>query len=275
MKLRTYQTLWGWEGTIEDAAKVAEEDGFDGLEGPMKAGWQEVLGDADYIGEVVTGGGYVPPKRRGVEDHLEDLRIGVEACLVSAPRMINVLGGCDWWSFSEKVRFGEALLALEDELRVPLSLETHRSRMTFHPWVTRDLLAELPELGITCDFSHWCCVTERLIMDEEPALLALLAGHCRHVHARVGYDQGPQVPDPSAQIFEGEVAAHLRWWRVLYEKAEARGQHNFTMTPEFGPDGYQQSDPVTGEVAASLQALNKGMRDRLGAEFGASKSHLV
>jgi len=65
--------------------------------------------------------------------------------------------------------------------------ETHRSRPTFNPWATRDLLLEFPEMRLNCDFCHWCAVRERLVMDEEEEILELCAERCRHLQARVGY----------------------------------------------------------------------------------------
>ncbi|MEM9079487.1 MAG: sugar phosphate isomerase/epimerase [Verrucomicrobiota bacterium] len=271
MKLLVFQTLWGWKGSAEKAEGVRVEEGFDGFEGMMREGWEDLLREREYVGEVVTGGDYVPVGRKGVQAHLDDLSRGVELCLRGEPRMVNVMGGCDWWEFGEKVRFVEGFLEVERALGVPLSLETHRSRVTFHPWVTRDLLREVPEVGVTCDFSHWCCVCERLVMDEEQELLELLAGRCRHVHGRVGYGQGPQVPDPMLETFAQELAGHERWWRVLWDAGVAGGQREFTMTPEFGPDGYQQEDAWGRVEVPELMELNAGMgrwwRERFGG-FG-------
>ncbi|WP_411847407.1 hypothetical protein AAFN60_08775 [Roseibacillus persicicus] len=267
MKLRTYQTLWGWEGSAEEALLAARGRGFDGLEGRMREGWEDFFCESDYIAEIVTGDDYAPKIRKGIREHGDDLRRGIEASLKGKPRFANVLAGCDWWSFEDKVAFGEMFLEMEKEYQLPLSLETHRSRMTFHPWVTRDLLAELPELMLTCDFSHWCCVTERLVMDEEPELLRLLASRCRHVHARVGYDQGPQVPAPRLEKYREELEAHLRWWKGLWDFSKLHERDEFTMTPEFGPDGYQQSSPESGEVFAPLGEINSWMGDCLRAVF--------
>ncbi len=170
MKLKTYKTLWGWHGSAEDALLAAHQEGYDGLEGPFRDceaqdEWADVYCECDYIAEIVTGGDYAPKVRAGVEEHLADLRCGIERSLRGQPRFASVLAGCDWWAFADKVKFLQVFLEMEQEYQLPLSLETHRSRMTFHPWVTRDLLKELPTLMLTCDFSHWCCVTERLVMN--------------------------------------------------------------------------------------------------------------
>jgi hypothetical protein len=133
--------------------------------------------------------------------------------------------------------------------------------------LTRDLLRALPELRVTCDFSHWCVVSERLILDEEAEILQLLAGHSHHVHARVGYAQGPQVPDPRSPEYGGELAAHERWWAAVWNSMAERGLTRFTMTPEFGPDGYLQSSPFTRIPVADLRELNRWMGKRQRGRF--------
>jgi hypothetical protein len=98
------------------------------------------------------------------------------------------------------------------------------------------------------------------VLDAEPALLALCAARAHHVHARVGYEQGPQVPHPAAPEFRAALEAHERWWDAIWA---AHATHDFTtMTPEFGPDGYLQSEPFTGVPVADLDLINHWMGSR-------------
>jgi hypothetical protein len=90
-------------------------------------------------------------------------------------------------------------------------------------------------------------------------VLALAISRARHVHARVGYAQGPQVPDPRAPEYEPELLAHERWWRRIALAAKERGQESFTVTPEFGPDGYLQQAPFSKRPVADLGELNRWM----------------
>ncbi len=264
MKPRFFVSCWGNEVDVAGALSLAKQWQADGIEGPVpsdEASRQSLLargGEVPWIAEVATGGGYVPRPRLTVEEHLHDLRRLIEGSLPFSPLLVNVLAGSDAWPFRDKLRFYQQALAMEAELGVPLSFETHRSRPTFHPWVVRDLLLELPNLRLTCDFSHWCVVCERLVLDDEPELLELCARHVRHVHARVGYDQGPQVPDPRAPAFALVVEAHLRWWRRL-----AQASPGLTFTPESGPDGYQQCEPFSQRPLADLREVNAWMMQRL------------
>lgn len=263
MKPHCFVSCWGNEATITDAQQLADEWQAHGIEGPLPHAPEQTealkLRRLPWIAEVVTGGGYVPRPHLTVAEHLDDLRRGIERCLPFAPVMINILAGSDAWSFVQKIEFYRSALELERELRVPLSFETHRSRPTFHPWITRDLLHEQPGLHLTCDFSHWCAVAERLVMDEEPELLDLIAVRARHIHARVGYDQGPQVPDPRAPEHSPALHAHVRWWRHIVNQRQELGVAPLTFTPEFGPDGYLQAQPFTRIPAADLREVNAWM----------------
>ena len=121
------------------------------------------------------------------------------------------------------------------------------------------MLGALPELRLTCDFSHWCVVCERLPDDE--AALSLAIQHARHLHARVGYAQGPQVPDPRAPEYETELLAHESWWRRIAAAVAARGEV-VTATPEFGPDGYLHHSPFSNQPVADLAEINRWMAHR-------------
>lgn len=54
-----------------------------------------------------------------------------------------------------------------------------------------------PQLRFTADISHWVVVSERLLDDPSDDFSAFI-DRVHHVQARVGYDQGPQVPHPAA-----------------------------------------------------------------------------
>jgi hypothetical protein len=276
MELRLYKTLWGHTGTLGQAMDAARTHGFDGLEGqpPASAALRRDfcarLKDAglDYIAEICTAGSYVPERRASLADHLASFQHHAEAAMECAPRFLTVIGGCDAWPMEMSAAFFSTAIETAKSLGVTACFETHRSRSLFNPWITRDLLAAVPELQLTCDFSHWCCVCERLV-DTEPEVLALCAERVHHIHARVGYAQGPQVPHPAAPEYQSELAAHEGWWAQLWRTQKERGARTVTMTPEFGPDGYLQSAPFTQIPVADLDEINLWMANRLRGRFTA------
>jgi hypothetical protein len=107
-----------------------------------------------------------------------------------------------------------------------------------------------------------------------------LAPHVWHTHCRVGYDHGPQVPDPRAPEWIPYMEGHEKWWDAIWKAQAARGQQVSTMIAEHGPPNYQQCIPRTQEPVASIWDVNHWVslrrQRRFEALFGAeSTSKLV
>jgi sugar phosphate isomerase/epimerase len=284
MELHIFKTLWGHTGGFDAAIAACEGGEFDGIEGPAPAASDErndfrkklAHHGLDFIAEICTAGSYVPKRQATVSEHLESLRHQAEAALECNPLFLTVIAGCDAWSLGQSVEFFGAAIAMGEELGITASFETHRSRSFFNPWVTRDILRQLPSLKLTCDFSHWCVVCERL-MDTEPEVIALCAERAHHVHARVGYDQGAQVPHPAAPEYREALEAHERWWAQIWRSQLLRGMAVSTLTPEFGPDGYLHCLPFTGMPVADLRQINAWVAERERRRFAdwiAAANHL-
>lgn len=269
MELNIFKTLWGHSGSVAEAITDCREHGFDGIEGQVPSSPEaarrfknELAGSGlEFIAEICTAGSYVPERQATCEAHLESLRRHAEISLDCRPFFLTVIAGCDAWPVAESVDFFGSAMDVANELGTTMSFETHRSRSFYNPWTTQDILRQLPELKLTCDFSHWCVVCERL-MDTEPEIISLCARRAHHIHARVGYDQGPQVPHPAAPEFRPALEAHERWWTQIWQAQSARGMATSTLTPEFGPDGYLQCAPFTRQPVADLQEINRWMAAR-------------
>ena len=268
MQLSHFKTLWGHPGDAADAARLAVDAGFQGLEAPLPTddGEREALGralaayDLRWIQEICTAGSYVPRRQATVEEHLADFEAQLAAGRELGAEFANVMGGCDAWSIDDSVRFFSEAQDIATGLGVTASFETHRGRSFFCPWNTVAILERVPELAVTCDFSHWAVVCERL-PDSEWDSIERVAEQALHVHSRVGYDQGPQVPHPGAPEFAGALAAHQRCWEAVWSSQRRRSLSTTTMTPEFGPDGYLHTLPFTGAPIADLWDLNRWIAD--------------
>jgi sugar phosphate isomerase/epimerase len=202
-----------------------------------------------------------------VSEHLQDLEAQIVLGKPLRPRFINVMGGCDAWPIATSVEFFQAAMDIADRHGVLCSFETHRGRSFYCPWNTVAVLEQLPDIRITCDFSHWVVVCERL-MDSEWDAISLAAQHAHHVHSRVGYDQGPQVPHPGAPEYAEALASHQRCWETVWSAQAERGYTDTTMTPEFGPDGYLHHLPFTNAPIADLWDLNRWIGETEQQHFG-------
>ena len=266
MDLRLFKTLWGHEGSISDAVASAVAYDFDGLDGPAPAdaatgrAWRQSMTDSglEYIAEITTAGSYVPDRQASLQQHLDSLSRKLEYSLRLDPLFVTCLGGCDAWPETKNIEFFTRAMEIARDAGIRIAFETHRGRAFFNPWVTERISDQLDELLLTCDFSHWCVVCERLV-DTEIDLIEKLAGRTLHLHARVGYDQGPQVPDPAAPEYRTALQAHQGWWELIWKAQMAGGFATSTMTPEFGPDGYLHEAPYSREPVADLLQLNHWM----------------
>lgn len=257
------------------AAQEALDAGFDGIESPAPEddhGYRQIMDMREKTGllwnaEICSGGGYVPQRNLSVHEHLMNLRSAFTYLKALEPQRINCIAGLDAWPSDVVVDFYQRALDLADSNALNVLFETHRSRPMFTPWGTQRLLEILPELEITADISHWCVVSERL-MDTELDIIHDIAPHVRHIHARVGYDQGPQVPHPAAPEYADALASHECCWTLFWEAQRASSHDTITMTPEFGIDGYLHHLPFTDVPVADLWSVNQWMANRLRAQFG-------
>lgn len=274
-QLNLFKTLWGHTGDYKSAALLADQAGFNGIEGPAPErnhNQLDQLGQAledhrlDYIAEICTAGSYVPDRRATPEEHLQSLEYKIQLSKPLSPKFYNVMAGCDAWSFDQQIEFFSRTLEIADKHSILCSFETHRSRSFFNPWITRDVLRAIPNLKITLDISHWAVVCERL-MDSEMDVIEEIVPKVHHVHGRVGYDQGPQVPHPAASEYTEALLSHENIWEMAWQSQKDRGYEISTMTPEFGPDGYLHTLPFTNAPVADLWEINQWIGSRQRAHF--------
>ena len=202
----------------------------------------------------------------GVGEHLRTLREQIEECLDAQPLFFNAQSGSDAWTPAEAEDFYGATTEMEKQLGVTISHETHRSRYFGNPWNTLRVLTTYPGLKLTCDFSHWVCVAERLLEDCT-AIIQRAAVSCSHVHARVGYEQGPQVSDPRDSEYGAHLIAHEAWWDEVWAAQHSLGTETVSATPEFGPRPYLHTLPFSHEPVADLEVICDWMAQRLASRF--------
>jgi hypothetical protein len=269
MELKTYRHLRGVTEPNEIFFPRTKQEGHAGVEGKLPEGGaeetslRELLEEhgLEYIAKISTTGDKVA-------DHISSFKAQLSRALKMKPVLINCHGGRDSWSFWEAVEFYRAVMDVETEHGVHIAHETHRGRVFYNPWITRDLLHEIPGIGLCCDFSHWVCVTERLLEDCE-ALIQIAARHCVHIHARVGYEEGPQVPDPRAPEYSAHVQAHEAWWDIVWKAQEEKGLPYTTLTPDFAPPPYLQTEPFSERPIANLDDICRWQADRQRRRFAA------
>lgn len=178
------------------------------------------------------------------------------------PVFINSHTGKDYFSLDENCEIFNLCQKISEKTGVKIIHETHRGRALFSTYTASRLFKELPNLRITADFSHWCCVSESLLQDQE-AVISEAITRADYVHARVGYDQGPQVNHPAAPENNKAVDIHLNWWKEIVASARKDGKDEFWICTEFGPKPYLQSLPFVGMEVAEQFDVNLYIKFRI------------
>lgn len=267
MELVLYKSLWEWDGAWQGRLEAIRAAGYHGVEytpprvGSADGSFHAAL-DAlglEYIAQVVTAG----------PDHGASFREQVLRAAELGPVLINSHSGLDRMSTDEQCRFFEAALKVEQEVGLEVAHETHRGRIFFTPWQTAAMLRRFPELKLGADLSHWTVACERMLECDEPEV-ALAVSRAIHIHGRVGYNEGPQVPDPRAPEYAGHVENFLQLWLAIAQQLAAAGRRRMTFTPEFGPPPYLQCAPYSQAPAADLWEVNLWMAQTFQARFRAA-----
>ncbi len=169
---------------------------------------------------------------------------------------INSQTGRDYFSVEQN----KALIELAGESVIH---ETHRGKFSFAAHVTQLYLEQLPELKITLDASHWVNVAESFLEDQAAAM-EMAISRTEHIHARVGYPEGPQISDPGLPEWKEALNHHLRWWDQVVARKQNEGPNTIvTITPEFGPYPYMVQLPHTRQPIANQWEVNLNMMNLL------------
>lgn len=165
--------------------------------------------------------------------------------------LINSQTGKDFFSFDQN----RALIDLGNSYQVVH--ETHRGKFSFAAHITKPFLEQIPDLRLTLDISHWVNVAESLLEDQQESV-KLAISKTEHIHARVGYAEGPQISDPGSRTWQTELSRHLNWWDAAFMRKFHAGER-FTITPEFGPFPYMVHLPKDHSPLANQWKCNLHM----------------
>lgn len=270
MDIHIFAPHWGSnELAPQDFIDKVVQAGFDGiemslpLEKAQREDWCARIRDA---GLQLIAQQWETVFHPSYNEHRDALERYLNNACAARPLFVNSHTGKDYYTREQN----RALLVLADDIgrrhEVPVRHEIHRSRFSGHPMLLLPYLRELPLLELTADLSHWCCACESLLEDQPDTLAATLP-HVRHVHARIGHPQGPQVGDFRAPESEAALAAHLGWWDRIVELRRAAGARSMTFTPEFGPVPYTPTLPFSGAPVSEAWELNVAMLALLRARY--------
>lgn len=268
-KLLFFQTNWGNQLSWDSFCERAKSDGFDGIDIWLPADKKNqdqlkaALKKYDLLLNLMHGTNKSIPFEESLKQYEEKLKLLIEW----EPVLINCHTGSDFFTFEQNRAFITIANQLAKEYQIPIYHETHRGRFSYTLPDTKKYLASIPDLRLCLDISHWMVVHESLLEGKEQQLADVIK-RTDHIHARVGYAEGPQVNDPEAPEWKKALDRHLDIWEEIIRKGWKEKKGVFTITSEFGPAGYLQTLPYTKVPVADqwkanvfiMNALKKRMK---------------
>ena len=264
-KILFFQTDWGNTLPMDAFLAKAKAAGYDGVELWMPAGEDKKRSLKEGLKKYELDVIFLHGTSRNLpfEEALRVYEVGLQEILAWKPVKVNSHTGNDFWPLEQNLAF----IALGDryakQVGIPVLHETHRGRFSYTLPEAVAMLRNFPNLKYTLDVSHWMVVHERLLTESDPLLQEIFPS-VDHIHARVGFAEGPQVPNPAAPERKNEVKAHLDIWEKIIRSQKGKV---FTVTTEFGPPPYMATVPFTNQPLADQWEANVWIMNALKSRF--------
>lgn len=269
MKVLFFCTRWGHEHlSWADFCIKVRQAGYDGVETSLPLNTKELthilseLNNYDLKLIAVQWDTATSDFNAHINEYERRLRYAASV----QPLFITSHTGRDFFAFEQNVQLLNLAKKINNETGIKIIHETHRGRFSFAAHVTKTYLQKMPWLRLTLDISHWFTVAESYLTDQPDAVDLALA-HTDHIHARVGYVNGPQVSDPRSPEWSDIIEKHLSIWDKVVDVKKKQDIAQMTFTPEFGPFPYMQLVPFKNISIANQWEINEYMLNLLKSKY--------
>lgn len=265
MKIKILSPLWGHEHLpYQDFLAKMKAVGYDGFDTWIPDDEREKKLLFDYLQK---HGMYIVTHQHQAEgNQFDDFKTSykkqLERCAEPQPILINSHTGRDYFSLEQNLELIDIAREFSAKTGITVAHETHRGRVGYSPQMTNEIFAARPDFKITADLSHWVCVTESMLQNFSSTVDEAVL-RSRHIHTRVGFEEGPQIPDPRAKEWKYALDQFLVWWDRIVAANETVGVSILPMTTEFGPKPYMPAIPFTNSPVADQFQVNCFMKDLL------------
>lgn len=269
MEIKFFCTIWGSNHADFDSfLNDVIQSGYDGVEMslPLDPTEKATILDALTRKGLLFIAQHWETVSSDFEEHKLEYRSRLVNLATANPLFINSQTGKDFFTFKQNAALIQIASEVSEEYNVKIIHETHRAKFSFAAHITEGFLNRLPDLRLALDLSHWCNVAESFLEDQESAV-DLAISRADHIHARVGFSEGPQIPDPRVPEWKEAVDIHIGWWKRIIEKRKSEQIELFTITPEFGPYPYMTIMPYTQQPISNQWEINVYMKDMLKSIF--------
>ncbi|MEO5889392.1 MAG: hypothetical protein ABIQ31_04025 [Ferruginibacter sp.] len=269
MELKILCPQWGHEQLdIEDFFIKVRSAGYDGVDTWMPENSEErkrfIRLLPDYGLAIVSHQHQAKGETLG--EFCKSFEYYLNMSMECEPVLITSHSGRDYFTLEEQLAVIDTAENFSVKNNIRVVHETHRGRIGFSPGNANELFKLRPAMKITADLSHWVCVTESYLENFREALKTAIT-RTEHIHARVGFTEGPQVPDPRGIYWQQPVEFFMKIWEEIIVYQRSLGTELFTITPEFGPPPYMWTNIADNQPVASQWDINLFMKELLLKNF--------
>lgn len=272
MKISYLCTYWGCEALSAQAfLQKALHDGYDGVEINFPDDQQfvdEFIAELEHIRHtshpdfIFIAQQVLSNEKETVAAYTERLTQRLNFLVGLNPNAINSHTGKDFFEFEENCIIIEKVEEVGRAAGIPIWHEIHRGRFSFHLKTLLTYLKAFPKLNLVADLSHFCVVSESDLSDQQE-LLTQIYPNIQHIHARVGFEQSPQVNHPFAPEWKKHLDCYTTWWNEIIQLQMQNGAAQLTITSEFGPFPYMPQAPFTQQPLSDQWEINCLMKKYL------------
>jgi len=97
--------------------------------------------------------------------------------------------------------------------------------------------------ALTLDISHWFCVAESYLEDQQKAVINILTW-VKQLHLRIGHTEEPQVASLQCSYAKEAIIQHFAVWNDLVEMHSNQEDIVIPATLEMGPPPYMPVVPA-------------------------------
>ena len=272
MKISYLCTYWGCEVLSAQAfLQKALDDGYDGVEINFPEDQQfvdEFIAELEHIRHtshpdfIFIAQQVLSNEKETAAAYTERLTQRLNFLVGLNPDAINSHTGKDFFDFNTNCDIIAQAEQIAAAAGIPLWHEIHRGRFSFHLKTLLTYLKAFPKLKLVADLSHFCVVSESDLSDQQE-LLTQIYPNIQHIHARVGFEQSPQVNHPFAPEWKKYLDRYTTWWNEIIQLQMQNGAEQLIITPEFGPFPYMPQAPFTQQPLSDQWEMNCLMKTYL------------
>lgn len=252
---------WGNTLPFNNFCKNVKKAGYDGVEMDLplqKKEKKEILTMLKDNGLLLIAQ-YWQSIEKDFKSNAENYKKHLDNLIDADPFKINTQTGKDYFSIEQNMKLVQLASQKSKSSGIQICHETHRGKFLYSLPVFVEAYKIDPTMCITLDASHWCTVHESLLEDQEDRMKKAIKA-TRHLHSRVGFQEGPQINDPRAPEWKETLERYFSWWDQVVQLHKKKA-NILTVTAEFGPTPYMPLAPYTQKPLAKQWDVNVHMME--------------